>query len=81
MALCNAEKQYACSNCYADQGSCAGLQDFLNELTALSYKHKITLCVTKESGDCIAAIPMSDEDVRLGPSYVEAIKGSGFIIF
>lgn len=79
MPICDLEGQRACSNCYADQGSCEGLQEFLNELTALSYKHKITLCVTKESGDCIAAIPMSEEDVRLGPSYIEVIKGSGFI--
>ncbi|ENU07746.1 hypothetical protein [Acinetobacter calcoaceticus] len=71
-----------CINCFADQGTCEALQAFLIELTELTYKYKIALCMTETSGDCIAAIPLSDADPDgHGPSYIEVIKGSGFIQF
>lgn len=81
MPLCDVENQKTCVNCYTNQGACDGLKDFLNELTELSYKHKIVLCVTSESGDSIAAIPMTAEEINLGSSYTEVINGSGFIQF
>ncbi|RSO56358.1 hypothetical protein EA756_11735 [Acinetobacter lactucae] len=71
-----------CINCFADQGTCEALQAFLNDLTELTYKHKFALCVTETSGDCLAVIPLHEADPDgHGPSYVEVIKGSGFIQF
>lgn len=82
MPLCTSEDQQICVNCYSNQGPCDGLKDFLKELTELTYKHKIALCVTQESGDSIAAIPLSEADPDgHGSSYFEVINGSGFIQF
>ena len=82
MPLCDVENQHTCVNCYTAQGPCDGLQEFLNELTELTYKHKIALCVTQQSGDSIAAIPLSEADPDgHGPRSVEVINGSGFIQF
>lgn len=82
MALCDVENQHTCVKCYTGQGPCDGLKEFLNELTLLSYKHGLVLCVTQDSDGWVAVVPMSDEDkLLLRPEYTEVKEGSGLIQF
>ena len=76
MPNCNDER--ACSNCYSGQGLCvSGKQEFLKELTELSYKHDLVISVDADNG--LMFVHNRDKDYLHCEGYREVISGSDYI--